>query len=668
MGESFSAYVLDFRGATCRVVHINKIWLSGESPRQRRARGHPTSVRGAPPRPRSPTSAVMGIATHGLLAKAAGLGVGLGGAVGTSLAIRSSQDEGTHRSLTFWYHCLPVYLEYRAVQFRNRDLGVRGWNLPAWTGVPLDDAEADRAYGALHDKHARNVRDLVLKMRGFYFKNAQLLSTRDDFVPRQYLEWCKETQDAAPCEMRPGEARAIAEKALAHKLGLPVANSLTDAHSEQSDAERGAARGSSDVADSRSEIFASWDETPLGVASIGTVHAARLTERFGGQEVCVKVQAPGIERRFRADIKTCIDFCRLAMPQHAPPLEEIERQFLTEFDYRAEAANLAETRAFLLPKWRHKVDVPKPFPELCTKEVLVMSKLPGKKLVDGVRERFAAIAAARGWDAREMEQTQMAAIAAGVLKKRDVDAEARATRRANALLSATDALWRKPRFYVSRALSLLARKKTTDSEDDSAERFSPSPRLVNVGEVLRTLLDVHADEIFTHGVFNGDPHPGNVLLMPDGRLGLIDYGQVKRVDASVRRNYAKLTLAILAEDKKEIARLCQSPSPFGFGGDSRNRDEDVAYRLAMFWNDRDTPDVTLGLNLQEFLDEMEARDPVIKAPKDMVMIARVSMLLRGVANAFNVRLRVAEAWRTHAAALLAETDPDYYLLSRDTKQ
>lgn len=619
----------------------------------------------------------MGIATHGLLAKAAGLGVGLGGAVGTSLAIRSSQDEGTHRSLTFWYHCLPVYLEYRAVQFRNRDLGVRGWNLPAWTGVPLDDAEADRAYGALHDKHALNVRDLVLKMRGFYFKNAQLLSTRDDFVPRQYLEWCKETQDAAPCEMRPGEARAIAEKALAQKLGLSVVG-------EQS--ERGAARGSSDVADSPnrgSAIFASWDETPLGVASIGTVHAARLTERFGGHEVCVKVQAPGIERRFRADIKTCIDFCRLAMPQHAPPLEEIERQFLTEFDYRAEAANLAETRAFLLPKWRHKVDVPKPFHELCTKEVLVMSKLPGKKLVDGVRERFAAFAAARGLDAREMEQTQMAAIAAGVLKKRDVDAEARATRRANALLSATDALWRKPRFYVSRASSLLFRRgfftkkknrfrgtetQTTDSENDAEARFSPSPRLVNVGEVLRTLLDVHADEIFVHGVFNGDPHPGNVLLMPDGRLGLIDYGQVKRVDASARRNYAKLVLAILAEDKKEIARLCQSPSPFGFGGDSRNRDEDVAYRLAMFWNDRDTPDVTLGLNLQEFLDEMEARDPVIKAPKDMVMIARVSMLLRGVANAFNVRLRVAEAWRTHAAALLAETDPDYYLLSRDAKR
>ena len=82
----------------------------------------------------------------------------------------------------------------------------------------------------------------------------------------------------------------------------------------------------------------------------------------------------------------------------------------------------------------------------------------------------------------------------------------------------------------------------------------------------------------------------------------------------------------------------------------------------MFWNDRDTPDVTGGLNLQEFLDEMEYRDPVVKAPTDMVMIARVSMLLRGMANAFNVRLRVAEAWRESAESLLRETDPAYYLL------
>lgn len=40
--------------------------------------------------------------------------------------------------------------------------------------------------------------------------------------------------------------------------------------------------------------------------------------------------------------------------------------------------------------------------------------------------------------------------------------------------------------------------------------------------------------LFFSGCFNGDPHPGNILLLKDGRLGLIDYGQVKRIDAHQR--------------------------------------------------------------------------------------------------------------------------------------
>ena len=163
--------------------------------------------------------------------------------------IFSTLPLGTSRSLTFWYHALPVYASYRAVQWRHRDL--RDAGVPAWTGIPLEDAEAYDAYEALHDKHAGNVRDLVLRMRGFYFKNAQLLSTRDDFIPPQYLTWCKETQDAAPTEMAPGEARGIVAAQLA-------------------------AVGHPDAID-----WSHWDETPIGVASIGTVHRARLSSAYG---------------------------------------------------------------------------------------------------------------------------------------------------------------------------------------------------------------------------------------------------------------------------------------------------------------------------------------------------------------------------------------------------
>ena len=531
------------------------------------------------------------------------------GAVGVGAYAR--YDEGTARSVTFWYHAFPVWAQYRAVQWRNRDLAKIG--VPSWTGLTLGDADADAAYERLHERHALKVCDLVFDMRGLYFKNAQLLSTRADFVPRQYLEWRKHTQDQAPAEMAPGQAEAIARAKLA-EAGHP-------------------------------DAFEWWEEEPCGVASIGQVHRARLARRYGGKDVVVKVQAPGIERKFRSDIRTCIDFCRLAMPQHVPPLEEIEKQFLTEFDYREEAKNLEEVRRNVMPRWSKKVEIPAPVRQLCTREVLVMDAIPGVKLVDGIRARFRELAASRGVDPEELERVQKEKIAGGELQPRSAQAEAAATRRANLALRLGDWLWRRPIAFLTGA------------------PYVPSPSLVNVGEVIQTMLDVHADEIFNHGVFNGDPHPGNILLMPDGRLGLIDYGQVKRVNKGARVAYAKLTLAILAEDKAEVARLLRSAPPEGFGGESRDNDVDVAYKLCVFWNDRDTPDVTGGLNLQEFIDEMEARDPVRVAPLEMVMIARVSVLLRGVANAFNVRLRVARAWAGYAEDLVRREDPSYYLLA-----
>jgi hypothetical protein len=40
-----------------------------------------------------------------------------------------------------------------------------------------------------------------------------------------------------------------------------------------------------------------------------------------------------VEKLFRTDIQTIKNFCKLAQPEHLPALNEIERQFMTEFDY-----------------------------------------------------------------------------------------------------------------------------------------------------------------------------------------------------------------------------------------------------------------------------------------------------------------------------------------------
>ena len=108
------------------------------------------------------------------------------------------------------------------------------------------------------------------------------------------------------------------------------------------------------------------------------------------------------------------------------------------------------------------------------------------------------------------------------------------------------------------------------------ERTEPA---VHLGATLELLCKVHGNEIFEHGAFylfhhpfsphllfvyngftisfnsgsfNGDPHPGNILLLKDGRLGLIDYGQVKTMTLSERVIYAKLIVALARDDREQV--------------------------------------------------------------------------------------------------------------------
>lgn len=556
--------------------------------------------------------------------------------------------ENAKRTTTFWYHALPAYLSYRYVQRRNElfhrfhqkqnlpgddDDDVMSSSFPLSTMFSsfflLSDTDANAEYEKLHNYFSPIIEKQVWEQRGFYIKHAQFLSTRDDFVPEKYLEWCKKVQDQAPTKLEKGEALKIAEESL---RGTKYENAIEY-----------------------------WEETPIGVASIGAVHRCRLR---GESKTCVvKVQAPEVESRFRNDVDTMIFFLRLFQPQHVPPLKEVQRNFLNEFDYRIEAENLREMKRLMEDgKFSDRVKIPEPKMEMCSKNALFMEEIEGVPLVRGVKESYERFLKATGKsaDANAMRHSANALLADEAKNEtnfKDVEETARATRKANAMIRAKFLLIDEP---IRLAYNLSPLRLVFGKSEKK-----PSATLVNLGDVLRTMLDVHAHEIFECGTFNGDPHPGNILLMPDGRLGLIDYGQTVRIDECARRAYAKLVLALLHEDKEEVARLVWSSPPDGFGGKTKKRDVDTAYKLATFWNDRDTPDITEGLNLQEFIDEMERRDPMIDTPRQMVMISRVSVLLRGMGNAFDMRLRVSEAWRKHARALLKKTDPEYYLLKKE---
>lgn len=63
---------------------------------------------------------------------------------------------------------------------------------------------------------------------------------------------------------------------------------------------------------------------------------------------------------------------------------------------------------------------------------------------------------------------------------------------------------------------------------------------------------------FTHYISRdttGDPHPGNILLMPTGKLSLIDYGQIKLLKRKQRRALAKMIVALADGKEQEVIDL-----------------------------------------------------------------------------------------------------------------
>jgi predicted unusual protein kinase regulating ubiquinone biosynthesis (AarF/ABC1/UbiB family) len=126
-------------------------------------------------------------------------------------------------------------------------------------------------------------------------------------------------------------------------------------------------------------------------------------------------------------------------------------------------------------------------------------------------------------------------------------------------------------FTTSRVLTMerIHGRKVTE--------ISPLSRLDLDGEALATaLFDAYLDQILVEGFFHADPHPGNVLLTPDHRLGLIDLGMVARVAPEMRDRLLRLLLALGEGRGEEVARvaieMCESTSSF----DPRGFTADVA--------------------------------------------------------------------------------------------
>ncbi|MFH1637676.1 MAG: AarF/ABC1/UbiB kinase family protein [Candidatus Woesearchaeota archaeon] len=184
-----------------------------------------------------------------------------------------------------------------------------------------------------------------------FVKFGQLLSLRYDALPAKYCDEFSKLQDDVP-QFPYAKAKSIIET----ELNKPI-----------------------------TEIFKTFNPTPIAAASVGQVHVATLKT---GEVVAVKVQRPKVEETFHIDIGLLHYLADMA-ERHYPELEkyylkdlvkEFEKYTERELNYKMEAKNIDDFYNSF--KDNTVVKIPKVYWDYTTRRVLVMEYVKGVKISD----------------------------------------------------------------------------------------------------------------------------------------------------------------------------------------------------------------------------------------------------------------------------------------------
>ncbi|HSP11135.1 MAG TPA: AarF/UbiB family protein, partial [Salegentibacter sp.] len=212
----------------------------------------------------------------------------------------------------------------------------------------LDEPE-DEERQTDYDQTPEELVEDLKNMGPTYIKMGQLLSTRPDLLPDNYLKALATLQDDVPPIPYKDVHRIVEEE-----IGTRI-----------------------------SKAFETFNEEPLASASIGQVHKATLRS---GKAVAVKIQRPGIRKKFLEDLDTLEELAGMAVKHSQVArryafdnvLAELRRILLQELDYTREATNLITLGKNLKP-YKNLV-VPQPILDYSTSKVLTMDFIEGKKV------------------------------------------------------------------------------------------------------------------------------------------------------------------------------------------------------------------------------------------------------------------------------------------------
>ena len=182
--------------------------------------------------------------------------------------------------------------------------------------------------------------------------------------------------------------------------------------------------------------------------------------------------------------------------------------------------------------------------------------------------------------------------------------------------------------------------KVTDLE--GREGYDPK-------KVARNIIEATFRQLFGGGIFHGDPHPGNILVLPANRIALLDFGLVGRIARPMQESLVTLLVAVALRDPETVARvLYRIGVPEAHTSISTLRD-DISAILDRY----------LGLKLDQIRSSTLLTDMLdlavrhkIKVPREYALLGKASVTVEGLIRGLYPELDVMEVGLPYAKEML----------------
>lgn len=189
-------------------------------------------------------------------------------------------------------------------------------------------------------------------------------------------------------------------------------------------------------------------------------------------------------------------------------------------------------------------------------------------------------------------------------------------------------------------------KKGIDPDSPEAKLFGR--------KLLTALTNVFGRTILETGFFHADPHPGNLFVLDDGSIGLIDFGQVKQIAGRNRETLAKVMIALderkSDDDPLDLEMIGNLALELGveLNDDAK---EEAAAAVAMWLFDGSVETLPGGYDKGELSPNSPVKE-LKSFPQDLVLVGRSSILIKGLSNRLGIPWSLSQEWAPIARKVL----------------